>query len=246
MRKKMNLLRLRRISYQDNVIWFWHYKPKLPNGKLIIWCHGTLGKLNPESKLLRKVARFRHLGYDVAAILYPGEWLNIFPKPYKDIQAVVTLAKWFCRHGDIHHIDLLGVSRGGWVALEGFGRHWNWFNSCLVSVAPTHIPSWLEIKPEDRLITRINKRIWRRYFIHSPVDLAKDKAESGEFVGLLYGIQDNIVPWTQGIELASLLTEFGHHNHELITDKYGNHAMIAKPENWKILVQWVLNNGGVK
>ena len=112
------------------------FRPKLSNGKALVYCHGGFGKvLDPD---LPDVDYFVNHGWTVVVLKYEeetGKRISIQGDIQEIMEVTLSLKEKF------GSVDLLGISRDGFVALQTFVRHSDKFGKCVAVVAPTYVES---------------------------------------------------------------------------------------------------------
>jgi len=233
----LGLTRKRVLCIHGNIIFAYLFEPNHGNGRGIVYCHGGFGAITSAKKVW--IRHMRHLGYVVLALQYPGEGLSPGkdkPEATKDFQEVADSASWLRERYGVSSIDLVGVSRGGWVALHSFARSSAYFHSCFVSVAPTSLPEFFK---ETSLPTPVQLELKEYFGNRSPITHVREIAQTGKRIGLLYDKDDQIVPENQGTMMHNALGEEGGNVKSHVSEGYG-HGMILYPKNQKVLVKWLL------
>ncbi len=233
----LGLTRKRILCVHGNIIVAYLFEPNHGNGRGIVYCHGGFGAIPSAEKVW--IRHMRHLGYIVLALQYPGEGLSPGkdkPEATKDFQEVADSTYWLREQYGVSSIDLVGVSRGGWVALHSFTRSTTYFHSCFVSVAPTSLPEFFK---ETSLPTPVQLELREYFGNRSPITHAREIAQTGKLIGLLYDRDDQIVPENQGVMMHNALGAEGGNVKSHVSEGYG-HGMILYPKNQKVLVKWLL------
>lgn len=171
------------------------YKPEKPNQKGIIYCHGGFANIQIDMEF-PDVLNYCNNGFTVLVLKFEDESGNP-PDPNRDRikvkDAATALRKIFPNLTDV---CLVGISRGGYVALEAFAYFPNEFKKCVAMIAPTDMENYdwkiwsaLNASPE---FTKMAKD----YFAQTPSPMRL--AEAGKYDGsrmlLLYGGKDPICP----------------------------------------------------
>lgn len=204
------------------------FHPKLSNGRALVYCHGGFGEIrNPD---LPDVDYFVSHGWTVVVLKYEEE----IGKP-KSIQGDIqeTMKAIESLRGKFRSVDLIGVSRGGFVALQTFVRYGEKIEKCVAVVAPAHIQSWEQI-------SRITLE-QQQYFkgLDDPYEYVEkmpliERLELGKKLLLIYGIKDDVVPASQGIGLSEKTK-----CRLILVD--GGHVLFYRRENERLVKEFLLN-----
>lgn len=204
------------------------FHPKRSNGRALVYCHGGFGIRNPDSP---PVDYFVSHGWTVLVPKY-GEVIGKPMSIQGDIQG--TLESIHLLKEKFRSIDLIGVSRGGFVALQTFVRHGEDIQKCVAVVAPARIQSWEQISkiPLEQ----------QQYFkgLDDPHEYADKmppgkRLELGKRLLLIYGMKDDVVPASQGIGFSEKM------KCKLILVDEG-HTLFDKRENEKLAEAFLLGS----
>ena len=171
------------------------FNPRVSNGRAMVYCHAGFGKVR--NLYPHHFDYFVNHGWKVLVLKYEEERGK--PKSIKgDIKnatkAILSLKEKF------KNVDLLGVSRGGYVALQTFVRYGDKIDKCVAAMAPVHMELW----------ERIGKEIQaENYFrgMEDPYEYVEklsltERYELGKKLLLIYGNKDDLVPASQGTGLS--------------------------------------------
>lgn len=186
------------------------FHPKLSNGRALVYCHGGFGKIRNAD--LPDVDYFVSHGWTVLALRYEeevGKPRSIEGDIQETMEAIQSLKEKF------RSVDLIGVSRGGFVALQAFVRYSEKIEKCVAVVAPANVRSWEQIGK----ITLEQQQYFKE--LDDPCEYVEkmpltERLELGKKLLLIYGIKDDIVPPSQGIGLSEktkcklILVDAGH------------------------------------
>jgi dipeptidyl aminopeptidase/acylaminoacyl peptidase len=172
------------------------FYPNVSNDKALVYCHGGFGEVTkPDAP---DVVYYVSQGWTVFVLRYRDEFGN--PRSIKkDVQE--TMDAIFSLKDKFRSIHLLGISRGGFVALQTFARYGGLFGRCVAVVAPTHIESWKQMNTLPKRLRYYFEEMDDPYGYFEEMPLA-DRFELGRKLLLMYGIKDDLVPVSQGIELS--------------------------------------------
>jgi pimeloyl-ACP methyl ester carboxylesterase len=172
------------------------YKPEKPNQKGIIYCHGGFANIQKDMEF-RDVLNYCHNGFTVLVLKFQDENGNP-PDPNRDRidvkDAATVLRK---KVPNLTDVFLVGVSRGGYVALEAFAYFPNDFKKCVAIVAPTDIENydwtvWRQMHGDKEVLIKAAQKYFTQ--IPSPMRLAEAGKYDGSRMLLLYGGKDPICP----------------------------------------------------
>lgn len=172
------------------------YKPEKSNQKGIIYCHGGFANIQTDMEFV-DVLNYCKNGFTVLVLKFGDERGNP-PDPNRDRievrDAVAILRKIVPSLTDV---CLVGVSRGGYVALEAFAYFPNEFKKCIAIVAPTDMENydwtvWRQMHGSKEVLIKAAQI----YFAQtpSPIRLAEAGKYDGSRMLLLYGEKDPICP----------------------------------------------------
>ena len=204
------------------------FHPKLSNGRALVYCHGGFERIrNPKSP---DVDYFVSHGWTVLVLKYKDEGgnpMSIQGDIQEAMEAVRSLKEEF------GSVDLMGVSRGGFVALQTFVRYGKEIGKCVAVVPPTHVQSWYQIgmlTPEEQ---RYFKRLDDPYEYVEKMPLS-ERFELGKKLLLIYGIKDDLVPASQG-------AEFSEKTKCKLIQVDGGHGLFNERENKRLAEEFLLN-----
>jgi pimeloyl-ACP methyl ester carboxylesterase len=171
-------------------------RPKNPNQKGIIYCHGGFANILTD-KEFPDVLNYCKNGFTVMVLKFEDDSGNP-PDPNRDRievkDAATVLRKIVPNLTDVY---LVGVSRGGYVALEAFAYFPDAFKKCVAMIAPTDMENydwsvWRELHGEKEGFIKAAQQ----YFSEapSPMRLAEEGKYDGTRMLLLYGGKDRICP----------------------------------------------------
>ena len=204
------------------------FHPRLPNNRALVYCHGGFGKIRNSD--LPDVDYFVNHRWTVLALKYEeetGKPMSIKGDIQETMDVILSLKEKF------GSVDLLGVSRGGFVALQTFARYGEKFGKCVAVVAPAHIESLELIRKMTRDRQQYFKELDDPYEYVGKMPLT-DRLELGKKLLLIYGIKDDVVPASQGIELSEKTK-----CNLILVD--GNHTLFNKQENQRLVKEFLLN-----
>ncbi len=175
------------------------FHPKLSNGRALVYCHGGFGLIRDPN--LPEVDYFVSHGWTVLVLKYgdeAGKPMSIQGDILKTMEAIRSLKKEF------RSVDLIGASRGGFVALQTFVRYGQEIGKCVAAVAPAHIQSWYQLD-QIKIITLEQQEYFKR--LDDPYEYVKkmpsgERFKLGKKLLLIYGTKDELVPASQGKELC--------------------------------------------
>ena len=205
------------------------FHPRLSNDRALLYCHWGFGKIRNPGLGLPDVYYFVDHGWTVLVLKYEEERGK--PKSIKgDIKE--TMKAIPSLKGKFKGIDLLGVSRGGYVALQTFLRYREKIDKCVAVVAPAHM----------ELYERIGKKIrGEEYFkgMEDPYEYVgkvslTERHELGKKLLLIYGNKDDVAPASQGRGLAEKTK-----CKLILVD--GDHFLFNKQENQRLAKEFLLN-----
>lgn len=208
------------------------FHPKHSNGRALVYCHGGFGIRNPEGP---PVDYFVSHGWTVLIPKY-GEEIGKPMSIQEDIQVTLESIQWL--REKFGSIDLIGVSRGGFVALQAFVRYGEEIQKCVAVVAPARIQSWEQMGKILVEQQQYFKGLEDPYGYIEKMPLT-ERLELGKRLLLIYGNKDDIVPASQGRELSEKLSC------KLILVDEG-HTLFHKRENEKLAEAFLLGSLGAK
>ncbi|NWG03644.1 MAG: prolyl oligopeptidase family serine peptidase [Syntrophaceae bacterium] len=174
----------------------WIYQPQKPNQKGIIYCHAGFISIKKDMEF-SDVLNFSNHGFTVFVLKFQDERGNP-PNPHRDrndVKDAVTILKK--KVPTLSEIFLVGVSRGGYVALQAFAYFPKDFKRCVAIVAPTDIENydWTVLRQMYGDNEGFIKMV-RDYFTQAlpPLRLAEAGKYDGSRILLLYGGKDPICP----------------------------------------------------
>jgi dipeptidyl aminopeptidase/acylaminoacyl peptidase len=172
------------------------YKPEKPNQKGIIYCHGGFINIQIDMEF-PDVLNYCNNGFTVLVLKFEDESGNP-PDPNRDrieVKDAATVLRKIVP--SLTDICLVGVSRGGYVALETFAYFPNDFKKCVAMIAPTDMENydwtvWVQMHSNKEAFIKATQK----YFAQTPSPMRL--AEAGKYDGskmlLLYGGKDPICP----------------------------------------------------
>jgi dipeptidyl aminopeptidase/acylaminoacyl peptidase len=201
------------------------FYPRLSNGRALVYCHGGFGK--PRYPDLPAVYFVNH-GWTVFVLKYDeekGKTISIEEDILDTMKVILFFKEKFRR------VDLLGVSRGGFVALQTFVRYSEKIDKCVAVVSPVHMELW----------ERMSKKTWEeRYFkgLDDPYEYVEkmsltERLGLGKKLLLIYGIKDDAIPVSQGIGLSEKTK-----CKLILVD--GNHMLFYRRENQRLAKDFLL------
>jgi len=206
--------------------YFFH--PKHSNGRALVYCHGGFRKiLNPD---LPGVDYFASHGWTVLVLKYEdeiGKPRSIQGDIQETMEAIKSLKEKFSS------VDLIGVSRGGFVALQTFVRYGEKIEKCVSVVAPAHIQSWEAMSKITLEQQQYLKELDDPYEYIEKMPLV-ERLELGKKLLLIYGIKDDAVPASQGIGLSEKTK-----CKLILVD--GGHMLFDRRENERLAEEFLLN-----
>ncbi len=204
------------------------FHPKLSNGRALVYCHGGFGQIrNPNIPV---ADYFVSHGWTVLVLRYKdetGKPLSVQGDIRETIEAIRSLKKEFAS------VDLIGVSRGGFVALQTYVRYGNEIGKCVAVVAPAHIQTWYQIK----ILTLEEQQYFEplddpyEYVEKMPVG---ERFELGKKLLLIYGTRDELVPASQG-------TGFSEKIKCKLIQVDGGHGLFNERGNEELAREFLLN-----
>ena len=204
------------------------FHPSLSNDRALVYCHGGFGKVrNPD---LPDVDYFVNHGWTVLVLKYKeerGKPKSIQGDIKDTMKAILSLKEKF------RSVDLLGVSRGGFDALQTFVRYSEKIEKCVAVVAPAHMELWERISKMDREQRQYFKGLDDPYEYIGKMPLI-DRLELGKKLLLIYGIKDDVVPASQGIGLSEKTK-----CKLILVD--GDHMLFYRRENERLAKEFLLN-----
>jgi dipeptidyl aminopeptidase/acylaminoacyl peptidase len=204
------------------------FHPRLSNNRALVYCHGGFGKIRNSD--LPDVDYFVNHGWTVLVLKYEeetGKPMSIRGDIQETMEVILSLKEKFGR------VELLGVSRGGFVALQTFARYGEKFGKCVAVVAPAHIESLELIRKMTRERQQYFKELDDPYEYVGKMPLT-DRLELGKKLLLIYGIKDDVVPASQGIGLSEKT------KCKLILVE-ADHMLFNKQENQRLVKEFLLN-----
>jgi dipeptidyl aminopeptidase/acylaminoacyl peptidase len=204
------------------------FHPKHSNGRALVYCHGGFGQIhNPD---LPNVDYFVSRGWTVLVLRYvdeTGKPLSIQGDVQEAMEVIRSLKVKFGK------VDLIGISRGGFVALQIFVRYGKEIEKCVAVVAPIHIQSWEQAREMTLEQQQYFKGLDDPYEYVQKMS-SSERFELGKKLLLLYGSKDDLVPASQGMEFAEKT------KCKLIQVE-GGHALFHKRENERLAEEFLLN-----
>ncbi len=172
------------------------YKPEKPNQKGIIYCHGGFTNIQNDMEF-PDVLNYCNYGFTVLVLKFQDENGHP-PDPIRDridVKEAATALRKKVPH--LTDVFLVGVSRGGYVALEALAYFPNDFKKVVAIMAPTDIENydwnvWREMHGDKDFLIKAAQK----YFTQtpSPMKLAEAGKYDGSKMLLLYGGKDPICP----------------------------------------------------
>lgn len=201
--------------------------PRLSNDRLLVYCHGGFGK--PTYLDVLVVDYFVNHGWTVFVLKYDeerGKTSSIEGDILDTMKVILSLEEKF------RSVDLLGVSRGGFVALQTFVRYSEKIDKCVAVVAPVHVELW----------ERMSKRIREGSYLEGLDDPYEyvgkmsltERLELGKKLLLIYGIKDGLIPASHGKGLSEKTK-----CKLILVD--GDHMLFSKQENKRLAKEFLLN-----
>jgi len=203
------------------------FHPSLSNGRALVYCHGGFGKVRNLD--LPDVDYFVNHGWTVLVLKYEeerGKTKSIKGDIKDTMKAILSLKEKF------RSIDLLGVSRGGFVALQTFVRYSDKIDKCVAVVAPVHMELWERVSKKTRE-EQYFKGLDDPYEYVGKMSLA-ERLELGKKLLLIYGIKDDAVPASQGAGLSEKTK-----CKLILVD--GDHMLFNKQETERLAKEFLLN-----
>jgi len=165
-----------KISVEDCGDYILFSSSAVKNGVYIIYCHGAFGTTS-KNYLECKILAAR--GYNVAAVKYSNA-----KSLENDLIAVRKVREQIT--GD--KVFIMGISRGGFLALQIFLSDNDFYDGAIIVAAPTSVSNWkIDYLSEER----------KNYFT-SGIDALENYYLIKKPVFLLYGDNDTAVPASQG------------------------------------------------
>jgi dipeptidyl aminopeptidase/acylaminoacyl peptidase len=205
------------------------FNPGLSNDRALVYCHWGFGKVRNPSLGYPDVYYFVNHGWTVLFLKYEeerGKPQSIKGDIKNAMKAILSLKEKF------KSVDLLGVSRGGYVALQTFVRNSGKIDKCVAVVAPAHMELY------ERTVKKIRGE---EYFkgMEDPYEYVgkmslTEREEMGKKLLLIYGIKDEVVPPSQ----AKGLSEKTKCRLRLVD---GDHFLFNKQENQRLAKEFLLN-----
>jgi dipeptidyl aminopeptidase/acylaminoacyl peptidase len=185
--------------------------PVFKKDKLIICCHGGWASF-PDIPDFDDVNYYVRNGYNVFILRYDDEFT---PEPMdldieKDVKDVYYTRNWYV--DEFKAIILLGVSRGGFVALHSSIKH-DLFDLVIAGCAPSDIEAW-DAWGVFKLIGEQAKPYFYQW--SSPIKDAEILGERNLL--LIHGVDDDLVPVSQAINLFKEINKFYQHINPLCVD----------------------------
>jgi pimeloyl-ACP methyl ester carboxylesterase len=203
------------------------FHPRLSNDRALVYCRGGFGKLS--DPYLPDANYFVNHGWTVFFLKYEedrGKPKSIKGDIKTTLKAILSLREKF------RSVDLLGVSRGGFVALQTFVRYKDKIDKCVAVVAPVHIELWEQVSKKP-LEEEYFKGMDDPYEYVGKMPLA-DRLELGKKLLLIYGTQDDIVPASQGIRFSEMTKS-------KLIQVNGDHMLFyIKQENQRLVKEFFL------
>lgn len=226
--KRMKII----LRSDENEIVGYLFRPRYPNNKGIVYCHGGFGSYASHKSVWAR--HFKQHGYTVIAINYPGEGLSEGTpnRWHEDIWAVLSAAFYMRQECHIGDICIMGASRGGFVALHGMANYHKAYKCCVAIATPTELKSWAETTSiQPPLLQEIlgNLAYNGNLQTSSPVFYASQLTKKSLL--LCYDHDDKVVPVSQMLELASkmYLEDVNAQLETKLTSGYG-HGLLSDPQ----------------
>jgi dipeptidyl aminopeptidase/acylaminoacyl peptidase len=204
------------------------FHPKLSNGRALVYCHGGFGKVrNPD---LPDVDYFVNHGWTVLVLKYEeetGKRMSIQGDIQEIMEVTLSLKEKF------GSVDLLGVSRGGFVAMQTFIRHGEKFGKCVAVVAPTHVESLEVIREMTREQQQYIKELDDPDEYVGKMPLV-ERLALGKKLLLIYGSKDDVVPASQGAKFSEETK-----CKRILVD--GSHMLFSRQEHERLAEEFLLN-----
>jgi dipeptidyl aminopeptidase/acylaminoacyl peptidase len=143
------------------------------------------------------------------------------------MKAILSLKEKF------RSVDLLGVSRGGFVALQTFVRYSEKIGKCVAVVAPAQMELHERVSKKIREEPQYFKGLDDPYEYVGKMSLT-ERHELGKKLLLIYGVKDDAVPASQGIGLSEKTK-----CKLILVD--GDHVLFNKHENQRLAEEFLLN-----
>ncbi len=200
--------------------------PIFNNNKLIIYCHGGWATF-PDVPKFVDVDYYVRCGYNVFVLRYDDEFT---PEPMdldleKDVADVYYARMYYVTKWvgfGFKATILIGVSRGGFVALHSSIKH-DLFDLVVIGCAPSDIEAW----DKWGVFKLIGEGV-KSYFYQWPSPINNALILSKQPLILIHGMKDDIVPFDQSANLAReillyaesvRLRLFSDRGHALMNDK---------------------------
>ena len=204
------------------------YKPENPNQKGIIYCHGGFANIQMDMEF-PDVINYCNNGFTVLVLKFRDE-SGSPPDPNRDrieVKDAATVLRKIVPN--LTDVCLVGVSRGGYVALGTFAYFPNEFKKCVAMIAPTDMENfdwtvWGQMHRRNKEVL-IKER--QKYFAQtlSPMRLAEAGKYDGSKMLLLYGGKDPIcppqqhcIPLAQKVGCKYIIYPDAAHNVHILTE----------------------------
>lgn len=226
--KRMKII----LRSDENKIVGYLFRPRYPNNKGIIYCHGGFGSYASHKSVWAR--HFKQYGYTVITINYPGEGLSEGTpnRWHDDIWAVLSAVFYLRQECQIGDVCIMGASRGGFVALHAMANYYKAYQCCVAIAPPTELNLWAETTSvQEPLLGEIliNLSYTGNLTTSSPAFYASQLTEHPLL--LCYDKDDDIVRSSQGFLLMALIRNH-RKNAEVelkLTQGYG-HGLLSDPQ----------------
>ncbi len=159
----------------------------------LIFLHGAFGSSGGPDFILSQLKFLTLRGYPVKVVVYGDN-----PNLLDDVELTRTQCNALIDEG-CTHIIVYGVSRGGFVALWTQILYSNLFDGCVVVAGPTNLVTLKT--PTTRYTGYFNFKGNKK--LSSPVSYGEILSKKPLL--LIYGKKDELVPMSQGMELAKVV-----------------------------------------
>jgi predicted peptidase len=225
---------------------------KNPNGRIIIYCHGSfsLAKEN-QVESYSDVVNYVESGFIVFVLKYDKDSVQGMKEATTllDAKEAYDAARIFKRRLPKAKIYLVGASRGSWVAQNTMIEYSPMFDGGIYLVGPTNLPTLGEyfrknkIFPDVTIGDKIGMDLIWPYFNYKNDEVLSSTTTyatklNAKSMLLIYGQQDIVIPQEQGLKLAELCCLVLGKNFFLVK---GGHGLGNTSGTVNLIKTWILS-----
>jgi len=185
----------------------------------LIYCHEGFGQ--PQAYLMADVRSYTRAGFAVFVVVFSDEDGSP-PVASEDVEIIRSLAENLVAQGYI--VSLVGVSLGGFRALEAFLHYPELFDRAVIYMAPIGVEDEIDLQKWAERKTEDDVRMALAYFteLPNPINIVSSWGCPADFedrILLIYGGRDKICPKEDCLLFSELTGAecivFGRNQHDV-------------------------------